>query len=476
MSYDDFDFEHSYQHLPDELFAPVRPTRVATPKLLLFNASLAEKLGLPSMDSTLAALYLSGNQNIPSAQPIAQAYAGHQFGHATMLGDGRAILLGEQITPTGQRVDIQLKGAGPTPFSRRGDGRATLNAVLREYLISEAMAALGIPTTRSLAVVTTGEAVRRPQPHPGAVLTRVSASHLRVGTFQYAAWHPQKALLPALVTYTIARHYPDAAHAENPALALLSAVMKQQINTVVHWFRVGFIHGVMNTDNCTISGETLDYGPCAFMDTYHPNTVFSSIDHQGRYAFGQQASITQWNLERLAEALLPDIHPQTERAIELASAVLDDFHPRFTQQWLNMMHAKLGLTQTDNALVDDWLTLLQQQQMDYTNAHRALMQPQLPDAPQYHTAAFQAWWQRWLPLFTAGGEQASRLMQAANPSIIPRNHKVNQALSDAENGSMDTFNALSQALSAPYEERALNDEFVLPPQEHEAVKHTFCGT
>lgn len=476
MHYADFHFEHSYQNLPAELFAPVRPTRVAKPKLLLYNATLAEKLGLPAMDTALAALYLSGNQSIPRAKPIAQAYAGHQFGHATMLGDGRAILLGEQITPAGQRVDIQLKGAGPTPFSRRGDGRATLGSVLREYLISEAMAALGIPTTRSLAVVATGEAVHRPQAHPGAVLTRVSSSHLRVGTFQYAAWHPQKALLPALVKYTITRHYPDTAHAENPALALLDAVMEQQIKTVVHWFRVGFIHGVMNTDNCTISGETLDYGPCAFMDTYHPHTVFSSIDHQGRYAFGQQASITQWNLERLAEALLPDIHPQEDQAIKLASAVLDNFSPRFTQQWLDMMHAKLGLTTTENTLVDDWLTLLQQQQMDYTNTHRALMQPQLPNDPEYHTAAFQTWWQRWLPLFKAGGEQARELMQAANPSVIPRNHKVNQALKDAENGNMDTFNALSEALSTPYQERPPEDEFILPPQKHEVVKHTFCGT
>ena len=471
-----FNFQHSYQTLPAEMFAAVAPARAAQPELVFYNHTLAEQLGISPLDNSLAALYLSGKQLPANAQPIAQAYAGHQFGHATMLGDGRAILLGEQITPAGNVVDIQLKGAGPTPFSRRGDGRATLGSVLREYLISEAMAALGVPTSRSLAVVATGEAVRRPQPHPGAVLTRVASSHLRVGTFQYAAWHPNKKLLPALVNYAIKRHYPTAAQAENPALALLEAVMEQQIRLIVHWLRVGFIHGVMNTDNSTISGETLDYGPCAFMDTYHPNTVFSSIDHQGRYAFGQQAAIAQWNLERLAEALLTDIHPQENTAIQLASAVLDNFTPRFTQQWVDMMHAKLGLMETANELVDDWLTLLQNQAMDYTNAHRALMRAELPQEEAYHTEAFIKWWQRWRPLHDAGGQAAKELMQAANPAIIPRNHQVNQALNAAEAGDLTAFSALHQALGTPYQARDLGDPFTQAAEAHERVTQTFCGT
>lgn len=471
-----FQFQHSYHDLPAEMFANVAPTRVRHPELIIYNTALAEQLGIAPMDESLAALYLSGNQLSANTKPIAQAYAGHQFGHATMLGDGRAILLGEQITPDGQRFDVQLKGAGPTPFSRRGDGRATLGAVLREYIISEAMAALDVPTSRSLAVVATGEAVRRPQPQPGGVLTRVATSHLRVGTFQYAAWHPNKKLLPALVSYAIERHYPDAAAADNPALALLEAVMEQHITLVVHWMRVGFIHGVMNTDNSTISGETLDYGPCAFMDTYHPDTVFSSIDHNGRYAFAQQAAITQWNLERFAEALLTEIHPQENTAIDLASSVLDNFTPRFTQQWVNMMHAKLGLIESANKLVDDWLTLLQKQEMDYTNAHRALMRTQLPNEPEYHTEAFQTWWQRWRPLYEAGGDAAKQHMETANPVIIPRNHRVNHALQEAEAGDMGAFMELHQALSTPYITQEENQRLYLPPKEDERVRQTFCGT
>lgn len=468
-----FTLQHSYQTLPGEFYAHVSPASAPHPRLLFYQQTLADKLGFPTMDASLAALYFSGQHLPPGANPIAQAYAGHQFGHPTMLGDGRAMLLGEQITPTGERMDIQLKGAGPTPFSRRGDGLATLNAALREYLMSEAMAALGLPTSRALAVVATGNTVQRQLPQPGAVLTRVAQSHLRVGTFQYAAWHPNKKLLPALLNYAIERHYPKANQADNPALAFLAAVMEQQITLVVHWLRVGFIHGVMNTDNSTISGETLDYGPCAFMDTYHPNTVFSSIDHQGRYAFGQQAAMTQWNLERLAEALLPAIHPKEDDAIALASAVLDDFSPRFTEQWLAMMHAKLGLVEPAHSVVDDWLTLLEQQEMDYTLAHRALMQTELPADDVYHTDAFSAWWQRWQPLHSAGGAAATALMASNNPAIIPRNHLVNQALADAENGDLSTAEALQAALRQPYED---NPAFSQPPQEHERVAQTFCGT
>lgn len=471
-----FAFQHSYQTLPGHMFASVAPTPVKAPSLLLYNQTLATELGIAPMDDTLLALYLSGNQLAANAQPIAQAYAGHQFGHATMLGDGRAILLGEHVTPQGPVVDIQLKGAGRTPFSRGGDGRATLSAVLREYIISEAMAALGVPTSRSLAVVATGEAVPREYQHPGGILTRVASSHLRVGTFQYAAWHPNNTLLPALVDYTIQRHYPAAAHEENPALGLLEAVMQQHITLVVHWLRVGFIHGVMNTDNSTISGETLDYGPCAFMDTYHPDTVFSSIDHLGRYAFGQQAAITQWNLERFAEALLREIHPEETTAITMASAVLDNFTPLFTEQWLAMMHSKLGLVESAPEVVDQWLTLLQNQQMDYTNAHRALMLEKLPPEPEYHTPAFQTWWQQWRPLYEAGGEKAQTLMHNHNPALIPRNHLVNQALEQAEGGHMEAFNTLHKALSSPYRTLPWDHPFAQPPKPQERVFATYCGT
>lgn len=476
MAHTAFNLQHSYQTLPGEFYAHVAPAPAANPQLLFYNATLAEQLNLPALDASLAALYFSGQQLPPGASPIAQAYAGHQFGHPAMLGDGRAMLLGEQLNAAGERFDIQLKGAGPTPFSRRGDGLATVNAALREHLISEAMAALGVPTSRSLAVVATGTTVQRQTPQPGAVLARVAQSHLRVGTFQYAAWHPNKTLLPALLQYAIQRHYPQAQNAPNPALALLESVMQRHITLVVHWLRVGFIHGVMNTDNSTISGETLDYGPCAFMDTYHPATVFSSIDHQGRYAFGQQGAITQWNLERLAEALLSQIHPQREEAIAMATEVLEGFASQFTAQWLAMMHAKLGLTSSAQSVVDDWLSLLEQQEMDYTLAHRALMQEQLPNSAAYHTEAFNAWWQRWQPLYAQGGSQASTLMANSNPAIIPRNHLVNQALAHAEQGNLATAEALLAALRKPYANNATTAPYQQPPQPHERVAQTFCGT
>lgn len=471
-----FHLQHSYQTLPGDFYAHVSPASAVSPRLLFYNEELARQLSLPPLDASLAALYFSGQHLPPGADPIAQAYAGHQFGHPTMLGDGRAMLLGEQVNAAGKRFDIQLKGAGPTPFSRRGDGLATLNAALREHLMSEAMAALGVPTSRSLAVVATGNLVQRQTAQPGAVLTRVAQSHLRIGTFQYAAWHPNKKLLPALLKYTIERHYPHAKTAANPALALLENVMQRQITLVVHWLRVGFIHGVMNTDNSTISGETLDYGPCAFMDTYHPNTVFSSIDHQGRYAFGQQGAITQWNLERLAEALLTQIHPQPEEAIAMATEVLDGFSTQFTEQWLSMMHAKLGLTAQAHSVVDDWLSLLEQEEMDYTLAHRALMQAQLPNAAMFHSEAFTAWWQRWQPLHAQGGSKASALMASNNPAIIPRNHLVNQALAHAEQGNLNTAEKLLAALRLPYADNEATAAYRQPPQKHERVAETFCGT
>ncbi len=474
-----FRFDNSYHQLPDALFMEQSPLPVSAPELLQLNVPLAEALGLDVAQlQAQGADWFSGNQLIPGSQPLSQAYAGHQFGQPTMLGDGRAVLLGEHLTPLGKRYDIQLKGAGRTPFSRGGDGRAVLGPMLREYLVSEAMAALGVPTSRSLAVVTSGEKVQRERPMPGAILTRVAASHIRVGTFQYAAWHDDKRLLKQLFDYTVERHYPQVKEADNPALALLEAVMDKQIALVIHWLRVGFIHGVMNTDNVMISGETLDYGPCAFMDTYHPATVFSSIDRQGRYAFAAQPGITQWNLSRFAESLLTLIDEDEDRAIELASDLLEGCMPRFGKAFHRMMKDKLGLTADkpgDEQLVKDWLALLQQQKMDYTNAHRALMAPHLPDETAYHTEAFTAWYERWHPRNRRSLGLSRKMMKAANPAVIPRNHLVNQALEAAEAGDMMPFKTLLRVLETPYQQPE-DERFTRLPAPGEEVKYTFCGT
>lgn len=476
MSADGFRFDNSYARLPPLLFAHQLPTPVAAPKLLLLNDALAGELGLDAnVLREQGAGWFSGNVPMDGAEPLAQAYAGHQFGHPAMLGDGRCVLLGEQVTASGRRVDVQLKGAGRTPFSRGGDGRAALGPMLREYLISEAMAALGVATTRALAVVTTGESVQRETSLPGAILTRVAASHIRVGTFQYASWHQDKSLLPALFDYTLHRHYPQLAQADNPALALLDAVMEAQIALVVSWMRVGFVHGVMNTDNVTLSGETIDYGPCAFMDAYDPATVFSSIDHQGRYAFGNQTLIAQWNLGRFAETLLPLVDADESRAIAQASSLLDAFLPRFDAAWKQMMGAKLGLVEAqdgDEELLADWLALLKDERLDYTNAHRALMRGDLPA----QTERMAAWQRRWQARVEPDKQVARQLMAASNPAIIPRNHLVNGALALAEAGDMGEFHALLAALAEPYTERALDDPFCQPPDENERVCQTFCGT
>ncbi|MFN8991098.1 MAG: protein adenylyltransferase SelO, partial [Betaproteobacteria bacterium] len=370
-------FQHSYRALPERFYAALAPTPVREPRLVAFNAPLARELGLdPGAVQPHAARIFSGNQLPPDASPLALAYAGHQFGHfVPQRGDGRAILLGELVDASGVRRDLQLKGAGRTPFSRGGDGRAALGPVLREYLVSEAMHALGIPTTRALAAVLTGEPVFRDDALPGAVLTRVAASHVRVGTFQYFAARGDTEGLRALADWVIARHYPEAAQADNPALALLAAVCERQAALVARWMMVGFVHGVMNTDNTTISGETIDYGPCAFMDAYHPETVFSSIDHQGRYAFANQPGIAQWNLTRLAECLLPLIEPDADRAVSLATEVIEAFAGRFQRHWTHGMRAKLGLAtqeEGDAALASELLELLQGAQADYTLAFRRL--------------------------------------------------------------------------------------------------------
>ncbi|BDC99577.1 protein adenylyltransferase SelO [Persicobacter psychrovividus] len=467
-----FHLENTYKNLPASFYSFQSPVPVAAPKTVLYNEKLADTLGLNFQTSI--AEYLSGNQLIAGAQPLAQAYAGHQFGHFTMLGDGRAILLGEQVTPDQKRVDIQLKGAGRTPYSRQGDGRATLYSMLREYLISEAMHHLGIPTTRSLAVVATGEKVFRGEHHDGAILTRVAGSHLRVGTFEYARNVRTLEELQALIDYTIDRHYPDLKNAENPTLGLLETVMDQQIDLIVDWMRVGFIHGVMNTDNMSIAGETIDYGPCAFMNAYDPKTVFSSIDTQGRYAYGNQPNIALWNIVAFANALLPLIADDEDQSIEKAQKVIDGFKAKFSQKWTQMMFGKLGLRQVedkDKSLVDRLLALMEKYKADYTQTFLALHEDRDLDTPLFQAEDFKQWkedWHRFSP--------DKSWMKKYNPNIIPRNHWVENALNSAVEGDMQPFNELMERLSQPYGEHPEGVRFEVMDGGIDSGYQTFCGT
>ena len=476
--------DNSYQRLPGLLYAQVEPEPVSSPEMVAFSNGLADELGLDLSglsDDQRAALF-TGNVLPMGAQPIAQAYAGHQFGHFTMLGDGRAHLIGEQITPDGRRFDIQLKGSGPTPYSRRGDGRAVLGPMLREYLISEAMATLGIPTTRALAVVTTGEPVQRETLLPGAVLTRVAASHIRVGTFQFASATQDRPVLEALLDYTLQRHDPALIDADNKALALLDAAIERQADLIVHWMRVGFIHGVMNTDNTTLSGETIDYGPCAFMDAYDPATVFSSIDVNGRYAYANQPAIIAWNLARLAEALLPLIDDDGDRAVQIAEAKVNGFADLYRDKWLAMMRAKLGLFGHDDGdyeLITDLLAWMKNNHADYTNTFRDLAGQARPESPPYGCKAFTDWHARWQTRLEQNDPPraaARKLMQRTNPAVIPRNHKVEEALAAATEGDLEPFHALHKALQSPYEEREGLSPYQSPPEPGERVYQTFCGT
>lgn len=414
---------------------------------------------------------------------LAQAYAGHQFGHFTMLGDGRAVLLGEQITPQGDRVDIQLKGAGRTPYSRGGDGRAALGPMLREYIISEAMHGLGIPTTRSLAVVATGESLIRETEQPGAVLTRIAASHLRVGTFQYAAAWGTVEDLRILADYTLQRHYPEAPVEDNPYLVLLREVMERQAALIAKWQLVGFIHGVMNTDNMALSGETIDYGPCAFMDVYNPETVFSSIDQQGRYAYHNQPGIGAWNLARFAETLLPLLADDQAQAIKLAEEAISDFSERSYQYWLTGMRAKLGIFNEeleDVALIDTLLELMQKYRSDYTNTFRSLTLGVMEDADLFGTPEFKQWnelWQARLSRQQESQSSSQELMRTSNPAIIPRNHRVEEALEAAvERKDYDVMERLLQALSNPYAYSPEQEEYSALPEESACPYRTFCGT
>jgi uncharacterized protein YdiU (UPF0061 family) len=473
---------HTYAALPAGFYAELPPTPVAQPRLVVFNGALARRLGLEpnALEAEAWASIAAGNALPEGAKPLAQAYAGHQFGHFNRLGDGRALLLGEQLAPDGLLFDVQLKGSGPTPYSRRGDGRATLSAMLREYLISEAMHGLGIATSRSLAVAATGEPVYRDDLYPGAVLVRVAQSHLRVGTFEYARHFMGPADLEALVAYALRRHYPHLAESPRPAHALLAAVIEKQLGLVADWMRVGFIHGVMNTDNMSISGETIDYGPCAFMNAYHPQTVFSSIDTGGRYAFGRQPQMAHWNLSALAGALLPLLGPTEEEAMAEAQALLSVFAEEYPKRWYGMLGAKLGLRafeEADRPLADALLQWMASRQADYTETFRRLSEGAWEGVALYGEEGFRDWlgqWQARVARQEGGADGA--LMRRGNPAAIPRNHRVEEALAAAVEGDMGPFDRLLGALRSPYEVSAADRAWLSPPPQGDAGYRTFCGT
>ncbi|MGA0713423.1 MAG: protein adenylyltransferase SelO, partial [Pelagibacteraceae bacterium] len=438
-----FKFENTYAKLPDILVTKLVPVPVKKPKLIIFNNRLAKDLGLDVNSVTeddLTNLF-SGNKLPAGSEPLAQAYCGHQFGHFVMLGDGRAIVLGEHLTPSGKRIDIQFKGSGRTPYSRSGDGRAALGPMLREYIISEAMHGLNIPTTRSLAVVATGEMVQREVALQGAVLTRVASSHLRVGTFQYLAARQDIKSLKELVSYTIKRHYPEFINSKNQALELLRIVIKKQAYLIAEWMRVSFIHGVMNTDNMTISGETIDYGPCAFMDYYDPKTVFSSIDLHGRYAFGNQPNIAEWNLARFAESILPLFDLDNKKAISIAEQEINNFKDIFKNNFTKMMKGKLGLISNeieDDKLMKDLFQLMFKNEADYTNTFVYLMNGSVPQEKLIKDKNFIEWKNKWNSRLSRNQDiiKAKELMTKNNPIIIPRNHLIESALSKAEQGNL----------------------------------------
>ncbi|MTH54916.1 YdiU family protein [Bacillus mangrovi] len=479
-----WNLDMSYTRLPETFYSKVDPNPVVSPKLVIVNRKLAESLGLNAdvLETPDGIEVLSGSRAAEGAVPIAQAYAGHQFGHFTMLGDGRAMLLGEQMAPDGTRVDIQLKGSGRTPYSRGGDGRAALGPMLREYIISEAMHGLGIPTTRSLAVVETGEGVYRETKLPGAVLTRTASSHLRVGTFQYAANMGSTEDVKALADYAIQRHYPGGADEENPYLALLEGVIKRQAALIAKWQQAGFIHGVMNTDNMTISGETIDYGPCAFMNEYSMSTVFSSIDAQGRYAYGNQPGIGGWNLARFAEALLPVLHDEEDEAIKLAEAAISAYPREFSESWISGMRAKLGLyneEKEDEKLIENLLSLMQKHKADYTNTFRALTFDRLKDSSLHEIPEFVQWeeaWQERLVRQEQTTAQSRELMRTSNPAIIPRNHRVEEALDAAVNGDRSVMDQLLNVLADPYAHSAEQEPYTAPPGPECGPYQTYCGT
>jgi len=433
-------------------------------------------LDFSKVDGEELAKIFSGNSLPKGTKSIAQAYAGHQFGHFTMLGDGRAVLLGEHISKSNQRLDVQFKGSGQTPFSRNGDGRAALGPMLREYLMSEAMNSLNIPTTRSLAVVKTGEDVIRERPLQGAILTRVASSHIRVGTFQFIRTRDNLDELNTLVDYTITRHYPEISKSKNKAYELLNKLIDQQIQLVVNWMRVGFIHGVMNTDNMAISGETIDYGPCAFMNNYNPDTCFSSIDRMGRYAFGNQPAITKWNLARFAECLLTLINPKKDESVKIATEVIDKFDRQYEEKWFGMMKNKLGLIgddKNDKVLIFELLDCMKEQGLDYTNTFCFLMGQEIDNKKDYQNDKFNNRKIKWQKRLTKDSE---KLMKHNNPKIIPRNHNVESVLKSAEDNDLSPFNDLLKALKSPYTDSKVLSKYQSPPPKTDEKYQTFCGT
>lgn len=494
LSENTLSLENSYLALPDTFYTRIEPRPVSNPQLLRLNRPLAEQLGLDTdwLESPEGVAVLAGNQAPEAATPIALAYAGHQFGQfVPSLGDGRAVLLGELVDRSGVRRDIQLKGSGRTPYSRGGDGRASLGPVIREYLVSEGMAALGIRTTRALAMVTTGDTVVRMQPEPGGVLTRVAASHIRVGTFEYAARRGSQADVQALADYVIARHYPHLTEAEQPYRDLIEAIALNTADLVADWLLVGFIHGVMNTDNLAVSGETLDYGPCAFMDSYHPETVYSSIDQFGRYAYDQQPRIAFWNLARLAETLLPLLADDEQTAIDQAQAALDSFGDRFEQSYNAGLRRKIGLQEDregDNDLAKDLLQCMADQHADFTLTFRRLGELQLDDTSTNQRVrelfadgeAFDAWavkWRERLRHEHSDDNERAAMMNSVNPAYIPRNHRVEHAIHAAmHDGDMKPVEELLTVLTDPYRDHPGHEHLAAPPRPEEVVRQTFCGT
>ena len=475
-------FDNSYARLPDRFYARLDPTPVKAPRLIRLNRALAEELGIDAdaLETEAGVAALAGNGSLPGAEPIAMAYAGHQFGGwSPQLGDGRALLLGEVVDRDGRRRDIQLKGSGPTPFSRMGDGRAPLGPVIREYVVSEAMHRLGVPTTRALAAVATGEPVYREAALPGGVLTRVAASHIRVGTFQFFAARQDEEALKLLVEHCLARHYPD--RAGGGARALLDGVVERQARLVAQWMGLGFIHGVMNTDNMTISGETIDYGPCAFMDGYEPGKVFSSIDQYGRYAYNAQGQVAQWNLAQLAVALIPMLGETEETAVEAAKAALDRYPTLFAEARRAEMRRKFafdGEAERDDDLVGGFLAMMAEAKADYTLSFRRLTEAAEGDeGPLREVLGPHAEFGNWLAGWRERvGDDAPARLRAANPLHIPRNHLVEEAIAAAYAGDLAPFETLTDTLRRPFEAQSGRERLAAPPKPEEEVMQTFCGT
>jgi uncharacterized protein YdiU (UPF0061 family) len=476
-------FSNTYSKLSETFREEIKPVPVNNPELVMLNESLASELNLnfSNINKDELSKIFSGNSLPNGSNSIAQAYAGHQFGHFTMLGDGRAVLIGEHTNKSNKKFDIQFKGSGKTAFSRNGDGRAALGPMLREYIISEAMNGLNIPTTRSLAVVKTGENIQRETALEGAILTRVASSHIRVGTFQYIAARQKKDELKTLMDYTINRHYPEIKDSNNQALDLLNLLINRQCNLVVNWMRVGFIHGVMNTDNMTISGETIDYGPCAFMDTYDPKTVFSSIDQMGRYAYCNQPVITKWNLARFAECLVPLIDKDQDKAVKIATETINSFEKKYEEKWINMMRDKLGLFGLDNKdkfLILDLLTWMHEKKADYTNTFCHLMNLTTKKDKLFDDNDFLSWKKRWKERLSKNNDlpkKSLELMKNNNPLVIPRNYKVEEALQAAEQNDLSPFKKLLEILSKPYNEQKGITNFQSPSLSGKKYQ-TFCGT